>query len=201
MDLVIKLVGWVLFIMAVRDSYFAFKKDKSLLKLYFSNYLDYLWGFLLSMSVLMSILFILYLEPPAWLKFSWISFISDGQSQNLVTSPMTSGFTPIVIIFWILMVLCFPYLAKMEEVVFRHDVIDIKARIKKSIIFGLVHMLMGIPLYIALVLSVVGFIFSIRYVRSWRLFGSEVALIHSTSLHMKYNFILITIGCLLVLFT
>lgn len=200
MGIVIKVIGYLLAIMAIRDAFKMFRKDRSLLKLYFSNYLDYLWSLLLFIGVSLSVVFILYLEPPAWLKFSWISFISDGQSQNLVTSPMTSGFTPIVLVFWILMVFSIPYLAKIEEVIFREGVIDIGTRIKKSIIFGMVHMVMGIPLFVAMLLCITGFIFSVRYVRSFKKFGSEVALLHATSLHMKYNFILITIGCLLVLF-
>jgi hypothetical protein len=113
---------------------------------------------------------------------------------------MTSGFTPIVLVFWVLMVFSIPYLAKIEEVIFREGVIDIGSRIKKSIIFGMVHMVMGIPLFVAMLLCITGYIFSVRYVRSYKKFGSEVALLHATSLHMKYNFILITIGCLSFIF-
>ena len=197
---VIKVIGYLLAIMAIRDAFKMFRKDKSLLKLYVSRNWDWLWSFLLVISVFISVGFIIYLEPPAWLKFSWISFISGGQSQNLVTSPMSSGFTPIVLVFWALMVFSLPYLAKMEEIMFREGVIDLGARIKKSIIFGMVHMVMGIPLFVAMLLCITGFIFSIRYCKVYGILGSEEALLASTSLHMKYNFILITIGCLSVIF-
>jgi len=198
--IVIKVIGYLLAIMAIRDAFKMFRKDKSLLKLYVSRNWDWLWSFLLVISVFISVGFIIYLEPPAWLKFSWISFISGGQSQNLVTSPMSSGFTPIVLVFWALMVFSLPYLAKMEEIMFREGVIDLGARIKKSIIFGMVHMVMGIPLFVAMLLCITGFIFSIRYCKVYGILGSEEALLASTSLHMKYNFILITIGCLSVIF-
>ena len=197
---VIKVIGYLITILAIRDAFKMFRKDKSLLKLYIKCGWDWVWGFLLVISVLVSIGFIISLNPPFWLKFSWISFISGGQSQNLVTSPMTSGYVPLVILFWVLMTFSLPYLAKMEEVMFREGVIDLGSRIKKSIIFGMVHMVMGIPLFVAMLLCITGFIFSIRYCKVYRVLGSEEALLASTSLHMKYNFIIITIGCLSVIF-
>ena len=199
-SIVIKVIGYLLAIMAIRDALKMFRKDKSLLKLYVSRNWDWLWSFLLVISVFISVGTIISLDPPLWLKFSWISFISDGQSQNLVTSPMTSGYVPLVIIFWVLMVFSLPYLAKMEEIMFREGVIDLGDRIKKSIIFGMIHMVMGIPLFVAMLLCITGFIFSIRYCKVYGVLGGEEALLASTSLHMKYNFILITIGCLSVIF-
>jgi len=197
---VIKVIGYLITIMAIRDALKMFRKDKSLLKLYIKWVWDWVWALLLVISVLVSVGVIISLNPPSWLKFSWISFISGGHAQNLVTSPMTSGYVPLVILFWVLMAFSLPYLAKMEEIMFREGVIDLGARIKKSIIFGMVHMVMGIPLFVAMLLCIAGFIFSIRYCKVYRVLGSEEALLASTSLHMKYNFILITIGCLLVIF-
>jgi len=89
----------------------------------------------------------------------------------------------------------------MEEVIFRGGAIDIGSRIKKSIIFGMVHMVMGIPLFVAMLLCITGFIFSIKYCKAYKVLGSDEAILASTSLHMKYNFILITFGCLATIIT
>jgi len=91
---VIKVIGYLITIMAIRDAFKMFRKDKSLLKLYIKWVRDWVWALLLVISVLVSVGVIISLNPPLWLKFSWISFISGGQAQNLVTSPMTSGYVP-----------------------------------------------------------------------------------------------------------
>lgn len=198
---VIKIIGYLLTIMAVRDAFKMFRKDNTLLKLYVKRGWDWIWALLLVVSVFLSVGLIISLNPPSWLKFSWISFLCGDQSKNLVTSPMTSGYIPVVLIFWVLMAFSLPYLAKMEEVIFREGAIDIGSRIKKSIIFGMVHMVMGIPLFVAMLLCITGFIFSIKYCKAYKVLGSDEAILASTSLHMKYNFILITFGCLATIIT
>ena len=200
--LIIKIIGYLLLAIGIRDAYKAFKSDRGLIKLvYFKNYIDYLWAFLLVLGVGTFVALVNLVELPYILKFSWINFISGDESRNLATTPLTSGYIPIVLIFWVVMTFCLPYLAKIEEVIFRSNVITQKERIKKSVIFGLIHMVMGISLYIALIISIMGYIYSCKYYKSYKKGGDKLGLEASTSLHTKYNFILITIGCLFAILT
>ena len=66
-SIVIKVIGYLLAIMAIRDAFKMFRKDKSLLKLYVSRSWDWLWSFLLVISVFISVGTIISLDPPLWL--------------------------------------------------------------------------------------------------------------------------------------
>src|SRR3989442_10157980 len=59
---------------------------------------------------------------------------------------------------------------------------------RRSVLFGLVHSLVGIPIGVALALSVGGFYFTWAYLRVWRRTGSEeAALGEGTRSHLAYN--------------
>ena len=144
------------------------------------------------------------------MTWSWISMLGDGSadapSGNILAAPFKSGSVIIICIFWLLLTLALPYLAKGEEKVFRSLVFSTKKRIITSIKFGLIHMVVGVPLFIALILAVVGYIFSIFYVKAFKkaakvdpYTADEVALNVSTSVHAKYNFLIVTIGALLAI--
>jgi membrane protease YdiL (CAAX protease family) len=200
-EIIINIVSYLLIGLGIWDSFKMFKKDSGLIKrVYFNDLRDWLWAFLMMLGVVTVIILLSLIHLPQFLRFSWISLISsEVKSQNLITSPALSGSIPIVCIFWVVFTLCLPYLAKIEEIGFRGDVTDIKSRIIKSIAFGLVHMIMGIQLYIAIILIFVGYLFSCKYMVGFRRGGNEVGLAASTSLHAKYNFIIITFGCLVAL--
>ena len=200
-EIIINIVSYLLIGLGIWDSFKMFKMDSGLIKrVYFNDLRDWLWAFLMMLGVVTVIILLSLIHLPQFLRFSWISLISsEVKSQNLITSPALSGSIPIVCIFWVVFTLCLPYLAKIEEIGFRGDVTDIKSRIIKSIAFGLVHMIMGIQLYIAIILIFVGYLFSCKYMVGFRRGGNEVGLAASTSLHAKYNFIIITFGCLVAL--
>ena len=202
-EIIINIVSYLLIGLGIWDSFKMFRKDSGLIKrVYFNDLRDWLWAFLMMLGVFITIVLLSLIDLPQFLRFSWISLISSGaKGQNLITSPALSGSIPIVCIFWVVFTLCLPYLAKIEEIGFRGDVTDIKSRIIKSILFGLVHMIMGIQLYIAIILIFVGYLFSCKYMVGFRRGGNEVGLAASTSLHAKYNFIIITFGCLVGLLT
>jgi hypothetical protein len=147
---------------------------------------------------------------PKFMTWSWISMLSgddtDTQSGNIMAAPFRSGSVLIIGGFWLLLSLALPYLAKGEEQTFRGLIFGTKKRIITSIKFGLVHMIVGVPLFIALILAVVGYIFSIFYVKAFNkaakvdpYTANEVAINVSTSVHAKYNFLIITIGSLLAI--
>ncbi len=62
---------------------------------------------------------------------------------------------------------------------------------RRSVLFGLVHALIGVPIGVALALSVGGFYFTWAYLRAWRATGSEeAALAESTRSHLAYNLVI-----------
>ena len=186
-------------------SYKDFLQDSSLIKFaYFRKKWDYLWAFLLVTIVFTLVGIHTKMDLPRFLTWSWTSFLSDGkQTGNVIAVPFNSGSIILIILFWFIMCLAMPYLAKSEEEAFRSNITTIKSRILNSIGFGLIHMVVGVPLYIALVLCFVGFVFSIFYMRTYNKFiyisdekANLEATLASTSIHSKYNFIILTIGAL-----
>ena len=194
---------------ALYSSYKDFRKDSSLLKMaYFTRPMDYLWSFLMVIGVMTTVVTLASVGLPKFMAWSWISMLSsDGtQSGNIMAAPFKSGSVIIIGIFWLLLTLALPYLAKGEEQTFRGLIFGTKKRIITSIKFGLVHMIVGVPLFIALILAVVGYIFSIFYVKAFDkaakvdpYTANDVAINVSTSVHAKYNFLIITIGSLLAI--
>jgi hypothetical protein len=194
---------------ALYNSYKDFRKDSSVLKMaYVKNKIDYLWAFLLVMFVFVTVGVLASVDLPKFMTWSWISMLgSDGApSGNIVAAPFKSGSVLIISCFWFLLTLALPYLAKGEEETFRSLIFGTKKRIITSIKFGLVHMIVGVPLFIALILAVVGYIFSIFYVRAFNkaakadpYSANKVAILASTSVHAKYNFLIITLGSVLVI--
>jgi len=194
--------------MTLYSSYKDFRKDSSLLKMaYLKRPIDYLWSLLIVIGVIITIISLSYIELPKFMTWSLVSLLSDNKtSGNIIVTPFSSGSLIIVIGFWFLLSLALPYLAKSEEKSFRSLVFGTKNRIITSIKFGLIHMIVGVPLIIALVLSVIGYIYSIFYVTAFNKAikvnpntADEVALNVSTSVHSKYNFILITLGAILTI--
>ena len=196
---------------ALYNSYKDFRKDSSVLKnAYVKNKIDYLWAFLLVMFVFVAIGVLASIGMPKFMTWSWISMLGDGganaPSGNIMAAPFKSGSVLVIAGFWFLLSLALPYLAKGEEEAFRSMVFSTKKRIITSIKFGLVHMIVGVPLFVALILAVVGYIFSIFYVKAFNKAAKvdpnsadKVAVLASTSVHAKYNFLIITLGSLLAI--
>ena len=196
---------------ALYNSYKDFRKDSSVLKnAYVKNKIDYLWAFLLVMFVFVAIGVLASVGMPKFMTWSWISMLGDGganaPSGNIMAAPFKSGSVLVIAGFWFLLSLALPYLAKGEEEAFRSMVFSTKKRIITSIKFGLVHMIVGVPLFVALILAVVGYIFSIFYVKAFNKAAKvdpnsadKVAVLASTSVHAKYNFLIITLGSVLAI--
>jgi hypothetical protein len=196
---------------ALYGSYKDFRKDSSLLKMaYLTRPMDYLWSFLMVVGVMTTVITLASIGLPKFMTWSWISMLgSDGSSDpsgNIVAAPFKSGSVLIIGGFWFLLSLALPYLAKGEEQAFRSMVFGTKNRIITSIKFGLVHMIVGVPLFIALILAVAGYIFSIFYVKAFYkaakvdpYTADDVAVNVSTSVHAKYNFLIITLGSVLAI--
>jgi len=209
--MIFNIIATLVIVSALYSSYKDFRKDSSLLKMaYFTRPLDYLCSFLMVIGVMTTVITLASIGLPKFMTWSWISMLGDGSvdapSGNILAAPFKSGSVIIISIFWLLLTLALPYLAKGEEKVFRSLVFGTKSRIITSIKFGLIHMVVGVPLFIALILAVVGYIFSIFYVKTFNkaakvdpYTADEVAINVSTSVHAKYNFLIVTIGALLAI--
>ncbi len=210
-NMLFNIIATLLIGSALYSSYKDFRKDSSLLKTaYFTRPMDYLWSFLMVIGVMTSVVTLASIGLPKFMTWSWISMLGDGSadapSGNIMAAPFKSGSVLIITGFWFLLSLALPYLAKGEEETFRSLVFGTKNRIVTSIKFGLVHMIVGVPLFVALILAVVGYIFSIFYIKAFYKAvkvdaknADEVAVNVSTSVHAKYNFLIITLGSLLAI--
>jgi hypothetical protein len=170
--------------------------------MYLTRPFDYVWSFALVVLILVTVIFSHGLNLPEFMTWSWFSLFSGNSDDvgNVMTKPLTSGSIPLILLFWIILSLSLPYLAKMEEQIFRSNILTLKGRIIYSIYFGFAHMIMGVNITVSLALSLVGFIYSMFYVNAYskefKLNPNKadyVATLVSSSIHTKYNFILVTL--------
>lgn len=129
--------------------------------------------------------------PP--LDFGWWTAIGGQGNPAFGVTDRTAG-TPlelvVPIVFLVLLVPAMPLLVEREELVFRLGAEGWSApkRVAKALLFGLVHAVIGIPVGVALALSVGGAWFTHAYVRAFRRTGSRrAALAESTRCHLAYN--------------
>lgn len=155
-----------------------------------------------------------------FLQHGWLGW-ATGSEGNALFSPIAHmSFSQ----YWglrVLGALCFgaillmlPFWAEVEEKIFRAHRLEWNRIVKASIVFGLVHLIVGVPLIAAPILSVVGLFYGFVYRRAWyqawkrslRLCDNyedalrycwDEALITSTAYHTLYNSILI--GLLIIM--
>jgi hypothetical protein len=128
------------------------------------------------------------------LRIGWWTAI--GGTGNIVTGGTTrTGGTPlewmIPALFLALLFPALPLFAEREEIMFRRGAEhwDGRTRIWMGLKFGLVHLIMGIPIAVALALSIGGWYFQWCYLRGHRRSGGSVraAVLESTRAHFVYN--------------
>jgi hypothetical protein len=120
---------------------------------------------------------------PKFLDWSWISLLSSdkhSQGANQVVIGATIPYFGIV--FLLLLMLNLPRLAAAEEDEFRYGTKNWWHAVPRSLTFGLMHMVVGVPLWCGLALSVPGMWFTRQYFKG----GVE----RSTMTHAVYNFML-----------
>lgn len=134
------------------------------------------------------------------LDFGWWTKL--GGEGNPVVGVGRKSATPgaletiIPVVFVTLLLIGLPLLVEGEEWVFRRGAQHRSraANARRSVLFGLVHAIVGIPIGVALALSVGGFYFTWAYLRVWRTTGSEeAALAESTRSHLAYNLVIAAI--------
>jgi len=142
---------------------------------------------------------ILLFVPP--LRFGWWTAIGGQGNPVLGSSSRFNG----SLLEWLvpaafvaLLVPLLPLFAEREELMFRAGAEDrtVTGRIRRSVEFGLVHALIGIPVGVALALSIGGWYFTVVYLRAARERGRAAGVAESTRAHLAYN---LTIAAVVVL--
>jgi membrane protease YdiL (CAAX protease family) len=162
---------------------------------------------------------IIYMYVPEFLKLGWGNLIF-GNSGNLALQPIQTAYETtqklnelqgnkfdygwlFLLPVWMSFILMLPFWAETEEKIFRKGVHSWKKIAINSLIFGLIHLTMGIPICWALTLAIPGFLFACRYKyvyhRHLRKFHDEekaqaAGVEASTADHAIYNAILITLS-------
>lgn len=145
------------------------------------------------------------LLPNTLLRWGWWSALGGKGNVIFAQSASTAGSKTGVIFALVIIVLLsitLGHAALNEEIMFREgdEHRTLSERIKRSVVFGLAHLIMGIPIGAALALSSGGFVFSHAYVRQYRRTGSRgLSLIEATRVHLLSNMLVIFIVTLYIL--
>jgi hypothetical protein len=137
----------------------------------------------------------LWLIPP--LRIGWWSLIG-GQGSAVFGASDTSMSTwwgrLIPLVFIALIAAALPMLAESEERMFRLGAEHWSwgKRVNKTLQFGLIHLIVGVPIAVALALAVGGAYFLWRYLWMWNhSFNRVRSLDESTRAHLAYNAIVL----------
>lgn len=166
---------------------------------------------------------------PAWMRWGWANWVF-GQPGNIIFQPFNmfsqtaseaiavsyssaplppsppaplNGSTLLTLGFWLILILGIPFWSSLEERIFRQGADRWRQIWVRSVIFGLIHLLAGIPILGGFVLIVPGFLFAWRYKfvrdRHFRktadvLKAQEAGVAASTADHAIYNAILVTLA-------
>jgi hypothetical protein len=98
-------------------------------------------------------------------------------------------------LFVALLIPLLPLFAEREEHMFREGAEEWSTgrRARRAVEFGLVHLIMGIPVGVALALSIGGGYFTWAYMRGYRRDGRAAAVMESTRSHLAYNLVIAAI--------
>jgi hypothetical protein len=133
------------------------------------------------------------------LDFGWWTFIGGTGNPVFGQTEATAGTAlewVIPLLFVALLVPCLPLFAEREERAFRlgAEGWTWRRRLLRAVQFGLVHAVIGIPLGVALALSLGGIYFTLAYLRGYRREGRECALLESTRTHLAYNLVIVVLA-------
>jgi len=103
---------------------------------------------------------------PKFLLWGWTQYLStgeDGDGTNLILIPL-GGTVAVFVCFGLVLLAFLPLAAFLEEKIFRYNTKSWRNAMLRSLIFGLIHMLAGVPfLYCLSLLSLLGMWFSREY--------------------------------------
>jgi hypothetical protein len=148
---------------------------------------------------------VLLVVPTAWvliqlpvLSFGWWTVIGGEGNPVVGVTEKDYGIVSVVIpLFFIgLLIVGLPLLVAREEWLFRRGAEQrgTVANVGRSVLFGLAHAVVGIPIGAALALSMGGLYLTWCYLEGWRETRSQTgALLESTRAHLAYNLTIITL--------
>jgi len=145
-----------------------------------------------------------------WTQWGWwsalggqgnVAFGNVGVSLSSTEEPKwIFRFAPFL---FVAAMLCYlPSAARLEERWFRlgSERRTRLQRVAASLSFGLVHMIMGVPVSVALALGLAGWMFQRSYLSAYeRRRSRHEAIMASTHVHLAYNLILVTLVALVLL--
>lgn len=153
---------------------------------------------------------VLLIVPMAWvlmqlpvLSFGWWTMLGGEGNPVVGVTERDYGIVSVVIplFFMGLLIVGLPLLVAREEWVFRRGAErrGTLANTGRSLLFGLAHAVVGIPIGAALALSIGGFYLTWCYLQGWRETRTQTgALLESTRAHLAYNLTIITLVVLSV---
>lgn len=161
------------------------------------------------------------LHSVSFLSYGWMNLMYE-EGGSIIGSPMLEAeqsksllIQALPIIFLVLLISVLPFLAHIEEKIFRKGVFTWKGIIIRSVVFGLVHCIMGISIGVGLGISVAGFYFAIKYKKAYfkklheyteksysnMKLAEDHGVFVSTVCHTTYNTIIIGVGTLVTIFS
>jgi hypothetical protein len=132
------------------------------------------------------------------LSFGWWSVIGGEGNPVVGVTEEDYGIVSVVLpLFFIgLLIVGMPLLVAREEWVFRRgaETRGTAMNVARSLVFGLAHAVIGIPIGAALALSIGGLYLTRCYLKGWRETRTQTgALLESTRAHLAYNLTIITL--------
>ncbi len=150
-------------------------------------------GIALAAIVIAACVGLFYLPIP-FLQWSWLSLLAGPNNPNAGTNLIISAGASVPyfgILFVILLFFNLPRFARDEEETFREGTENWLQAIPRSLAFGFMHCIVGVPIAAGFALSLAGLWFTAEYFRG----GVD----RSTRVHAFYNMVLLT--CLAVYVT
>ena len=185
-----------LFLLNIVSLYRQRKKDNISYRIVlFTRHKDWLLAFGLVVAVI-SLLVLIEPYIPQFLRFGLFSLLDKGGTNanvEIIKQSSSISILLMLVVFAILMLLV-PKAAMWEEEKFRYGITELKKSIFTNVKFGMLHCLVGVPIWIGIVLIFIGFAYTLKYLSTYKKYKDhDLAVWSSTSLHGKYNVILIVL--------
>jgi len=159
--------------------------------------LRHVWPVPFVLAAVVAVYAALSLVPP--LRFGWWSLLGGQGNVVFGSTEQTSG-TPlevlVPVVFVLLLLPALPLFVEAEERRFRlgAEGWSTRRRIVRGLQFGLLHLVVGIPVAAALALAVGGWWFTWVYLRAYRRTRSDTeALAESTRAHLGYDMVVVAL--------
>lgn len=162
--------------------------------------------------LIFAVAIVLWIGVPG-LKYGWLNPFFEG-GGNILIRPIQEGSEStsvlvrlLVPLFFLAFMFVMPFLARIEENSFRKGHEEWSSILKQSVKFGLIHLVVGVPLAIGIALIILGFFLGYKYKRAfdrnretftyWQ--AQDEAVMVSTVYHTIYNMVILIIVLLAAL--